>query len=370
MGFLTSLKFDRYKGAVLVNDEVYSVRHRRKQFLDGIQSLLTPEMADAWGIEVLYTGVGSPWVHQQIIDATRRTLAERFDRQVRGKEQPAQAPMTSKDVAVIAAEHLQALIRYDMGQKLRLYYGFDCDDFTRSSFKVDGKSYDIKQDKVKAKVQEILDGKYSDRNSVLYKESKAHILAWDERNGVVGWHLDIKSGNVAFNMEAYEMLGIGKHALMTSLARLLNNVSYPQRQRGISPTWGMYELILAALAAREAYHATQGNFQIGYLDCSQKTHAKRYREFVDDQARCAVYAVQACEAGWLDRDTAYDLLDKALFKAVDRHAVERELFARSTNPTAVDLVLRGYKVHEVAELAATMKGATTKAPSSRKRRGA
>lgn len=350
MGFLTSLKFDRCRGAVLVNEETYSVRHRRKLFLDGIQSLVTPEMADAWGIEAVYTGVGSPWVHQEIIDLTRKELAERFEKEGRGKKK-GHATLSTKDVGIMAAKHLQKIIRRDMNLKLNLFYGFHADDLTRGSYTSDGKSWEIKQDKVKTKALDIINGVYSDRNTGIYKETRGHIFAWDQHHGIVAWHLDIRSGNVAYNMEAYEMLGIGKHALETSLCKLLNNVSYPQRQKGIPPSLGMYELIAAALAAREAYHATQGNVQIAYLDCSAEGHAQRYHEYVDEQSRCAVHVVQASEAGWLDKAAARELLEKVLFKNKDRKDVERELFARCTNPTALDFVLRGYKVHEIAELA-------------------
>lgn len=366
MGFVSSLKFDRHSGAVLVNEEFMNIRIRRKMFLDAAQSLLTPEMADAWGIEAVYAGCGSPSVNQEIIDGTRTALATRFAATAKGKDQTAAAP-TVKDIGLMAGEVLQRLIHRDMDLKLHLFYGFTGDDLNRGSFSSDGSKFEIKQDKVKTKAHEILNNKYADRNTPLYNDTRGHIFGFDPATGISAYHLDVTNGNVGFNMEAYECLGHGKYALETSMAKFLNNVTYPMRQRGYCRLLGIYELFTAALAAREAFHCTGGNLDIVYVDGSQATHAERYREFNGEASRVAMHVVQAAETGYVTKKDAFELIDAALFEGRPRRQVEEDLFRRANNPRALDFVLRGYKVHEVAEMAATW-DAEAPRPAASKRR--
>lgn len=370
MGFVSSLKFDEHRGAVLVNEEFMNARYRRKFYLDVAQSLLTPEMSDAWGLEAVYAGCGSPSVNQDIIDATRGELAERWAKQGKGKKKKAPPAPTLQDVADIAGRALQSLIRRDVNLKLRLFYGFDADDLNRGSFQSDGKSIAIKQEKVKAKAHDVVAGKHADRNSTLYNATRALIFGHDARYGICAYHLDISNGNLAFNQEAYEALGDGKYALGCSFSRLLNNVSWPMLKEGMKPVEGIYELIVAALNARECFNATGGNVNIVYLDGEGKGHDRRYREFVDERSRLATHVVQAATEGYVSKDEALELLDAALFADRDRKAVEKALFEAATDADALDLVLRGYKTREVARMAGEWTGTGKKAPakSSRKRR--
>ena len=371
MGMVTSLKFDKYSGAVLVNEEFMNVRYRRKLYLDSAQSLLTGEMADAWNMEAVYAGCGNPGVNQEIVDTVRAQLNERFEKETKNKKKAKPAP-TLKDVGLMCAHVLQKIVRRDMDLKLHLFFGFQADDFNRGSYKSDGQSYEIKQDKVKQKATDIINSRYSDRNTSLYKETRGELFGYDSKYGISAYHLDITNGNVGFNMEAYEALGHGKYAVETSFARFLNNVTYPMRSRGVCRVYGMYELIRAALAAREAFHCTGGNFNIVYVDGRGKNHEERYREFVDEQSRLAMHIVQACEADYISKEDMLELLNMALYEGEKRQKVEKELFDRCSNERALDLILRGYKVHEVAELAtewekAPVKKTTQKSTKRRKK---
>jgi len=363
MGMVTSLKFDKYSGAVLVNEEFMNVRYRRKQYLDAAQSLLTPEMADAWNIEAVYAGCGSPSVNQEIVDTVRTQLAERYEAGVRNKKKKVAGPKLA-DVAKMCATVLQKLIRRDNDLKLHLFFGFQSDDFVRGSFRDGDGSFEIKQDKVKKKATDVVHGNYADRNTDLYKKTQAHVFGYDDTYGICAYHLDITNGNVGFNMEAYEAIGHGKYAVETSFAKFLNNVSQPMRERGVCRVYGMYELIRAALAAREAFHCTGGNINIVFLDGQGKDHGERYVEFVDERSRLALHIVQACEAEYLSKTDMLELLNDALYGGRDRAAVEKDLFTRATNPRALDFILRGYKAHEIAEMAAGWTGATPTSPAT------
>jgi len=367
MGFVSSLKFDRYRGAVLVNEEFMNVRYRRKLYLDAAQSLLTAEMADAWGVEAVYAGCGSPGVNQEVIDTVRTRLDEKFAQSKNGKKKGHPTP-TLESIGVMCAEVFQNIIRRDQDLKLHLFYGFHADDLNRGSFTSDGVSFEIKQDKVKTKALDIINTRYNDRNVGLVKKTRALLFGYDAKFGISAYHLDISNGNVGFNMEAYEALGSGKYALQTSFAKFLNNVTYPTRARGFDPILGIYELILAALTAREAFHDTGGNVNIIFIDGEAKNHAARYREFVEETSRLALHIVMASEAGYVARTDADKLLSKVFLQGEKRKTVEKELFACSNNVRALDFILRGYKVHEVAEMAGALKQTKTSRTSKKRRK--
>ena len=371
MGMVSSLKFDEHAGAVLVNEEFMNPRHRRKLYLDPAQSLLSPDMAEAWDLEAVYAGCGKPGINQEVIDTVKSELQSRFDRETKNKKKAKPAP-SLKDVALLCAKVLQKIIHRDMNLKLNLFYGFGIDDFNRSYFKNEGKKYEIKQEKVKKKANDILHGRYNDRQTGLYKETRAEVFGHDSKYGIAAYHLDISNGNVGFNMEAYEALGHGKYGLETSLARYLNNVTKPMLEQGVSHVYGIYELIRAALLAREAFHFTGGNFNIVYIDGSSKKHGERYREFVDQQSRLAMHIVMAYETEYISKADLLELLEEALFKGEQRKKVEEKLFSRSSDAQGLDLILRGYKVHEVKEMMSKRSSkkvrTATKRSNSKKRR--
>ena len=366
MGFVSSLKFDSHSGAILVNEEFMNVRYRRKMYLDAAQSLLAPDMADAWGMEAIYAGVGSPWLNQEIIDTTRHELVQRFRVSAKGRKKSAEG-LTLREVSEVAGRVMRTIVRRDKDLKLKLFYGFDGDALNKGTFVSDGETFSIKQDKVKNKALDVINGTYADRNTSLYNETRGHVFGYDQAAGVSAYHLDVTNGNVGFNMEAYESLGHGKYAIETSLAAFLNNISHPMRQRGHCRILGIYELLRAAIAAREAFHCTGGNVNITFLDGRGSSHSERVREVTGETSRVALHIVVAAETEYVSKRDAFELLDAALFRNIERSAIENDLLKRSSNSRALDLILRGYKKHEVAEMAASWTNRTPSKGSSRKR---
>lgn len=351
---VTSLRFDDNCGAVLVNEEYMNIRNRRKLYLDPAQSLLTEEMADEWKIEAVYAGCGNPGINQEIYDTVSKKLRVLFDKySLVEKNKP--APPTLEEISQLCGRAMQNIIRRDQNLKLNLFYGFQADDLNQGSYKRDGREWEIKQEKVKENAAKIVNGSYKDKNSDLFNKTRALLFGFDGKYGICAYHIDITNGNIAFNLEAYEAIGDGKYGVQTSFSKYLNNMSSAMRKNCKDRINGIYELIKAGLTAREAFNFTGGNFTLIVIKGDEKNHAKRYREYGDEQGRLLMHIVEAREASYIDHETMKNLLKEALDSSLSRQEIEEKLFGATSNPRGLDFVLRGYKIHEIAKEAAKWK---------------
>lgn len=357
MSMVCFLKFDEHSGAIVSDEEFWSLRYRRKLFADNIHSLLDEEMSEAWNMEVAYAGAGWPSLNWEIIAKTKAKLKERFLK--KGKKGNYPQIKTVEDVARVVHESMQEVMRKRIDLRMKFFFGFELDDLNQGSFSYQDKTYEIKQEQIKDKAMKIAQGQEPSRLMKLIFNTRAGIFGWDSVNGIIGYYLDPKNSVLSFNYEGWEAIGAGKYASGMVIGQFLNRKSLAMRKKGYSPAEGMLELISASIQAIDNFHEAGGNLSIVILNGQNKTHSERYREILDNTAHLGMEIVRAYLADNISRADAMEMIDEIFFKNKELNEVEKKLFKQSKNIEALDLILRGYKLDEVPELI-SLKAASTK----------
>ncbi len=348
MGLVAALRFNGKMGAILADEGFWNMRFRRKAHQESLYRLVDPDIACALGIEVAYGGSGYASLHHEIVQHARARIRELWDG--RGENGIANPPFkTVEDISRIALESMHAVIRKRIDLRLKLFYGFDSSDVTQGSYSTpDGKSIEIKQDAVRDRAVKIATGDEEGRLSKAWFKCRATTFGYDTERGISGYFLDPSKFVMCYNHEGWDAFGSGKYASGIVLAQFLNRKPLDVRREGCMPAEGLVTLIDAAINAMETFQETGGNINIVIVDAAATD--QRYREMFDDTSRVAVEIVKAMRGGFIDRKKAESLVERLLLKSEKDSRIEAELFKKASDPHALDLALRGYKLDEIPRI--------------------
>lgn len=363
MAFVNAMRFNRNQGAVVSDEDLWNERFRRRLACDNLHPLFSPEMAETLGLHVVYGGAGYPPLHREVVDQARQELEDRLSR---SKNRSRKAPVhTVAEVAAITLDILRDAVRARIDQRLMLYYGFTTDDLNRGWFERDGERVDIRQKKVKEWAHKVSTGNAKDRIFSMIMNTRALIAGYDAAEGFDVHVLETAPSISAWIQDGVDTIGSGKYASAMSLGRFLNNRPLPVRLAGTNPAEGMYELLLSALTATEHFQEAGGNINIVLIDSTARK-GLRYQEIFDDRARLAGETVRAAHAGLLPRDKAMELLQGIIFEKMPMPEAHKHFEDSAISGQALELLLRGYKMHDVKTLA----GLVTETPENgRKSKG-
>ena len=154
MGMVAFLKFNQLCGGMVSDEEFWSLRFRRRLYSDNMHSLLDGDIANALNMEVVYGGVGYPSFHHEIILKTRERVRELVQKRS-GKQKKGQSVTTVADVARLAIESMQQVLRRRINLRMKFYYGFSTDDLNRGYFEENSQRYEINQEGVRKKAREM-----------------------------------------------------------------------------------------------------------------------------------------------------------------------------------------------------------------------
>ena len=349
MGMVAALRFNPEMGAIVSDEGDWNLRFRRKAYLDNIHKLVDDDIADSLGIEVAYAGTGYPSLHHEVVLNTRKKIREIWDS--RGEDAVKNPPFrTVEDISRIALDVLHAVIRRRIDLRLHFYYGFSTDELNQGSFIADGKSLEINQDAVLDKARKIASGEEGGRLSSAWFKCRATTFGYDNERGITGYYLDPEKFVMCYNYEGWDAFGAGKYAAGIVLAKYINRKVLKYRREGFPPAEGLMTLLDAAINALDTFQETGGNINITLIDMKEKSSAKRYQEYFDGTSTLAVEIVKAWRCRYLDRPTGEDLITKLIFKNAKPAVIEKELFKKASDPVALELALRGYKLDEIPEL--------------------
>jgi len=363
MGLVTALKFNSHAGALVSDEEMWSIRFRRKMYLDNLHSLIESDISDALQLEVAIGGAGYPSLLFEMVEGTRREVRRLF-------QQAQQNPMacavrTVQDVGKIALAQMHKAIRRRLDLRMKFFYGFDSADLMRGFYEVDGVRVDIKQEAIKSGAKRTGEGNDGSRVIKPLLETTAALFGYDRDSGFTGYYLDAKHGIMAYNHEGWEAIGKGKYISGASLARWLNRQSNPRRKAGYAPAEGLFQLLRAGLDAADLSHQANPDLHIVLIDGSKATHAERYREVEDDVGRQACEIVRVEMAGFIAEADAQDLIDRLVFQGESPVNVEQRLRRKAAHPELLSFLFRGYKQDDLAGLCADLNALKTEAASSR-----
>src|SRR4030042_1716124 len=157
MAIVNAIKFDRYSGAMISDEEYWFLRRRRSYFSDCIHPLLSPEISEKYNLEAVYGGTGYPYFHFEVVEKARKRLLNLKPGEVAkgAKNVPFD---TVENVGKITLEIIHQVAQRYVNNHLKFVYGFTIDDYNRGFFTENGKKYEIKQDAVKDSVKNVING--------------------------------------------------------------------------------------------------------------------------------------------------------------------------------------------------------------------
>jgi len=109
-------------------------------------------------------------------------------------------------------------------------------------------------------------------------------------------------------------------------------------------------LIESAFLASEHFKEVGGTLNCILLDRNGQTQKEKCKDIFDNRAILATEIVKVTRAGYLTRKNAIQLLEQLILNGEPLTSVERDMFNRSKDPTAVHFILRRYKLEEVKQI--------------------
>ncbi|MHC5038284.1 MAG: hypothetical protein ACYTHM_13295 [Planctomycetota bacterium] len=367
MALVNLLRFSPHAGGIVADEEFWNIFFRRRQHGDNLHGLLTAEMADEWGMEVVLGTVGYPAIHKEILNQVHADLSARH---AEGRK-----PDGVREVARIAFDALQDAMRRRIDQRMRFWFDFVSDDLMQGAYTRDGQEVPIKNAKVKDLCLSLSKGGKRDALLKAAYEVRAAVFGYDPLYGITAFYLSPENSICGYVHEGFDCIGTGKYASGLSLGLDFNAKTLMMRKEGYSPGEGIFELLQASILALDHFKETGGTLHFILLDAEGKNRAERLREVLDEPARLCGEVVRAAMGELILRDEAMKILEDVVFKGVSLEKAEAALFRAASDGTALQFLLRGYKKNEAVQCAALVRGKggtgkPSKAERGKKKKGA
>lgn len=342
MGLVNSLKFDYYSGAVITDEEYFIGGRRRVLTADNLQFLLTDEMSDELGLEVIYGGAGNIAVTNQIIGDIKSELLRSYQ-YYKKSGSTGKIFRTVEDVARLTLRIFQNYSRNYVNRKLNGLLGISIDDFNRGHFLKDGKKIEITEEKVISKAMDMILLKPDYMKDI--SEIEGLIIGTDSQYGFNTFDFYGGMTHLYVSTSMYDSIGSGSTTTSLAFSDLINSLTLDERRNGVDKIFGMAELIRITNQTAVKNSEIGGYYDIIYLNGKQKDHAVRCIEIKGELSQFIKEAVTAFGYKFISKELCYALIDNYIFnqKKFDPVEADSALFGNASDPGKLELVLRGYK---------------------------
>ena len=344
MGLVNSLKFNGYSGAIITDEEYYILGRRRAQIADSLQSLLSDEISNEFGIEAIYGGTGAIAFTNEVIVKTKQAIAKKY--KVYKRTNDAKDGINSvEEIARIAFTTFQEVCRDKVDKKLYGLFGFTGEDLIRGFYMQDEKKVEIKEEKVISKALKIITNDGAPGCKDIF-DNCGMVVGTDAHNGFTSF--DFYGGSTQFYLSTglYNALGAGSTSTSLYFTNLINSLALNQRRDGIDKIFGLVELIRGTNYSSEKNNEIGGYYNILYINGKGKNHKDRLTEITGDAAQITKEIVSAYDRGFIKKETCFKLIDKIFFSKTKYKIddLEKEMFAGCRSKEDLNLYLRGYKI--------------------------
>jgi hypothetical protein len=343
MGLVNSLKFNSYSGAIITDEEYYILGRRRAQIADCLQPILTDEISNEFGMEVIYGGTGSIAFTNEVIVKCKEAIKKKYA--VYKRTNDAKDGFNSvEDVARITFDIFQSVTRDKVNKKLYGLFGFTTEDLIRGFYMQDETKIEIKEDKVVSKALKIITNDGAPGCKDIF-DNCGLVVGTDQQNGFCAF--DYYGGSTQFYVSTglYNAIGAGSTSTSLYLSNLINSLSLNQRRDGIDKLFGLVELLKVTNYSAERNNEVGGYYNIIYINGKAKHHKDRLVEISGDKAQIAKEIVSAYDKGFIKKETCYSLIDKIFFgRNAKIDELEKQMYAGCKNKDDLNLFLRGYKI--------------------------
>jgi hypothetical protein len=344
MALINALKFDRYSGAVLTDEEYFIGGRRRVQISDTLQSLITEEMSNEFNLEVVFGGSGNISFNTEVITKIKKELDRKFQTYKRTKNIK-DVFSNVPEVAKISFSVFQNVIRDKVNKKLYGLFGFNIDDFNRGYYFNDQEKIEIKDEKIISKAMSIITNSETSGLKNIFDNS-AVIIGTDSVLGYNAFDFYGGTNHLYVSTSLYEALGAGSTATSLSFSNMINSLTLDERRNGFDRVFGLVELIRITNDTAIKNNEVGGYYNIVYLNGMCKTHNERFVEISGDRSQLAKEIVGAFENNFISKNVCYNLIEKLIFSeaSVNLNEIEHALMKNCKDKKRFKLYLRGYKV--------------------------
>ena len=344
MALVTALQFSKDSGALCVDQESWHLLRRKTFFSDCVYSLVPGDVADRFGIELIYAGVGHPSYHMEAATNAEKRIGALYRGSPPDRDDGKEPRV--KDLADIVLDEFRKVHRRRISDKLHYLYGFTADDFLERKWKSGKRTHGIRQEKVLQESRSILEGKESPGYPPLAPAVEACLAGVDGEYGFSGFTMKESDGVLSFHSCAFDALGMGRYVAAASFAKLFNGKFLDTRRGGIGKATGLYQIIDAVLEAMDHSGQVGGNIRLVMLDGKGKRREERLRVLSHNPARLAIEIVRASRARLVPKERARELLMRLMDEKDAWQRIENEFFSRCETPEKLEKLLRGYKIGE------------------------
>ncbi|HPQ39997.1 MAG TPA: hypothetical protein PLV45_06445 [bacterium] len=341
MAIVTSFRFTKNCGAICVDQESWHVWRRKNWFTDHLYSLIDPDQATRFGVELVYGGVGHPPYHLEVAEKARKLLREHLSRKDLDP-----AAVTAEKLGHVVLKAFQQVHRRRVDDKMEYLFGFNSDELNAGTFTNCQGTFPIQREEVKSRALKIVHGEEDTGYGPLTPPVEACLIGIDRHYGFSAFCLKEKDGVLGFQSCWFESLGQGRQGPAIRFAKLLNQRFLDSRRQGIGRDRGVFYLLDAISEAMDHYGQDGGFVRMMIIDGDAESATDRLRDIRDNAARLCVEIVKAQRNELLDRETAVDLMTDLTRPEPDIDAVESRFFKAVDDPMRLGKLLRRYKIEE------------------------
>ncbi|MBN2383900.1 hypothetical protein JXQ70_13575 [bacterium] len=338
MGIVNLLKFNDRAGAMISDEEYWVWGRRRSFFTDHIYRITDAPLNEHLGMELFYGGTVYPPFHMELVEHLKKKLQT-----IVANEQRDKVPTNTELIGYMLLEEAQNTIQRRVNDHLRFLYGLTIDDVNRGFFEIEGKKYDLKQQKVIDEATEIVLQKGSNAMLKPLYKSRGVLMGIDPEFGFSAYHLNYDQSILAFVSGGFEAIGTGKYASGIALGQYLNTKNLSERRTGIDPVEGVYTLFNSAILASESFCEVGGYFAMVILSQPDQKKLPEYKTIQGDRAKLASEIVHAHRIEQIPRKICFALLDRLIFGFESIDQVEEGLYRAAGNARVLELRLSGFK---------------------------
>ena len=332
MATVSVMRFNQNSGCICVDRESWFLRNRKSFFSDSLYSCI-PEEVRKSGVELFLGGTGYPPFHYEVYLLSKQLMEHYLSSCNYGT-------LKVEELARIVLKAFQEVHGRRINNRLRFLFGFNRDDFTAESYRKNGSVYQIKQEKIKKRVENIIDMKEKSQDTTLVIPSNEACIAGIASDGFHAYCIKEQDGVLSFYSCGFDCLGAGKYAGGSAFANTINRYNVEKRRKGLGKEEGVLTVFNAVIESWEHYSQIGGNVRLVLLS-SEGEHMK---EISDSSSHICIETVRAYREDLLTKEDTLKIITSVIFEHMPWQKGEELLFEKASDLSELDKCLRNYKM--------------------------
>lgn len=332
MATVSVMRFNQYSGCICVDKESWFLRNRKSFFSDSLYSCI-PEEVRKSGVELFVGGTGYPPFHYEVYLMSKKYMEQYLS-------SGNYSSLRVEELARIVLKAFQEIHSRRINNRLNFFFGFNRDDFTAESYKKNGVLYQIKQEKIKKRAENIIDMKEKSLDTTLVLPSNEACIAGIASDGFHAYCIKEQDGVLSFYSCGFDCLGAGKYAGGSEFAHTINKYNVEKRRKGLGKEEGVLTVFNAVIESWEHYSQIGGNVRLVLLS----SEGEQMQEIADSSSHICIETVRAYREDLLTKEDTLKIITSVIFEHMPWQKAEELMFEKTSDLSELDKCLRNYKM--------------------------